>query len=253
MPDFNAQQLNAIYEEATTRFVVEGVFTRETVGGQPGGDDGLKAYIRHHLKITDEDKAEEAFNRIKGTELASGETITPPLGEVEEVKMYSLNNIRSDEFGSWIGDWMVKACFKAAASRNGLFVSTRGLKGDVAEMGRVQATGASLRNPAKPHQIYLTDAEGNPVKTFFQEFKGKVSTPQGSQSIVTTAECAPAGSCFSFEFRFKTNTKFKPEDVALVVASMQVIGLGSAKSLERGKFTVNRLSVDDKASKADKK
>lgn len=238
MTIYNAEQLNELYEKETTRFVVEAEFVRETVGGQPGGDDGLRAYVEHHLGLKG-DEAEAAMSRIRKSEL----DVTPDGGEIAEKQLYSLNNIRKDANGHWLGDWMVKACFKAAASRLGLFVSTKGLKGNIAEMGRIQASGHSAKG--EPFHIYLTDQDGGPVQTFYQEFKGRVSGPSGSNSIVTTSECAPAGTKFSFEFRFKTTPKFGTEDIARVVAAMQVIGLGSAKSLERGKFRVTKLAIGE--------
>lgn len=247
MREYSTLDLNKLYEDDTTGFIVEARFVRETVGGQPAGEKGLRAFIAHHLKLEGE-AAEQAYHRIKGDE---GVDITPPLGEIKEQEVYSLNRIRSNDFGPWLGDWMVKACFKAAATRLGMFMAKRGMKGDVSEMGRVQAYGHSAKGA--PQEINLYDEEGNPATTFYQEFKGKVSTPQGANSIVTTAECAPAGSRFSFTFRYKTNNNVSEMDIARIVAAMQVIGLGSAKSMERGKFEVIRLMVEDEQEGKGKK
>jgi len=238
MIEYSTQQLNELYEKDTTGFVVEARFVRETVGGQPAGEAGLRAFVAHHLGLEGE-AADAAFRRINGEE---GLDVTPPGGEIKEEQVYSLNKIRRSEKGVWLGDWMVKACFKGACTRLGMFVMKKGLKGNVSEMGRVMAHGKSAIG--RPEEIHLYDEAGNPVQTYYQEFKGRVSTPRGSQSIVTTAECAPAGSCFAFVYRFRTTDSVKPEDIARIVAAMQVSGLGSAKSMERGKFEVLSLRVE---------
>jgi len=76
--------------------------------------------------------------------------------------------------------------------------------------------------------------------TYFNAFRGRVQSPQGSKSIVNDAECVAPGSRFAFEFRFYPS-RIKADDMADIFASAMVIGLGSCKSFERGKFRINEL------------
>lgn len=237
---YNMKQLEALYQKMTVRAVATCVLRTELVGGVSADEDGIRSFVAHHLKLSG-DEAEAAVHRIMTEEVGERST-TPEGGELDEKLTYGITVIRRDAAGPWIGDWMVKACLKAAASRLGLFVSKRGSKGDMAEMGRVQAVGDSLMTVERPERIHLCGADGSPAQTYFQEFKGRVQTPQGAMSIVGNKECAPPGSRFSFEFRFYDG-KLTPADVANMFAAAQNIGLGSAKAFERGKFAVENLEV----------
>lgn len=239
---FTAEDLKARYAGFTARVEAECTLETELVGGQPATDDGLRMFVKHHLGLKDE-KAGEAFQRIKQSEIGKRE-LPEEAGELEEYEIGSYNCIRRDPLGPWLGDWMPKACLKAAASRLGLFQKSRGSKGDLAEMGLIRALGLSLLNPLMPERIYLVDAATDaPATTFWQRFMGRVHTPQGNKSIVTWAECAPPGSRFSFELRYYPG-RLTQENIVDVFAAAMVLGLGSCKSFERGKFRVDKLSFD---------
>lgn len=242
MTDYNLNELMARYERMTARAVAECHFTTSLVGGQPGGEQGVRLYVAHHLKLEGE-KAEQAVKRILTEEVGERE-ITPPAGEIVEAKVYGINIIRRDGYGPWLGDWMVKAMLKQAASRLGIFVTKRGTKGDMAEMGRARATGISALDDEHLERIYLRSADGqSPADTHFERFTGRVQTPQGAKSIVTDAECAPAGTRFAFEYRF-IGTRLSEEQAADIFAAAMQIGLGSAKAFERGKFAITKLSYE---------
>lgn len=239
---YTAEDLKARYATFTALVQAECTLETELVGGQPATDEGLRMFVKHHLKLENQ-AAEEAFGRIKQAEIGTRE-LPEEAGELEEYEVGSYNCIRRDAFGSWLGDWMPKACLKAAASRLGLFQKARGSKGDLAEMGLVRALGISLLNPLQPERIYLIDSKlGCPVGTFWQRFMGRVHTPQGSKSIVTWSECAPPGTRFSFELRYYP-ARLTQDNMADVFAAAMVLGLGSCKSFERGKFRVDKLSFD---------
>jgi hypothetical protein len=160
--------------------------------------------------------------------------------------VYGLNVLRADDDGGrWIGNWQIKACLKCAASRLGLFVKRQGAKGDMSEMGRLGATGMSLGTYAE--RIRLMHAGGTPYTGGqFRKFMGRVNTPQGAKSIVHDSEVAPAGTRFEFELRMPF-VKITTEDIARVFAAAQVVGLGSARSMECGHFKIDQLEViDDK-------
>ena len=110
-------------------------------------------------------------------------------------------------------------------------------------MGEVRASGPSFRDKAHPNKIYLVDGDGKPIETYYKVFAGRVSTPQGEKSITHHSECAPEGTYFHFEFRLVTK-RISQERIAEIFAAGQVIGTGSVRSMERGKFEVERLEVE---------
>ena len=253
---YNQEDLLRKYEEFTASASCECRFVAELVGGVPAARDDLAAFVRHHLKITDEAEIEKAVQRILKEEVGE-QDVTPPEGEVAEREVYAVNVIRRSKEGIWLGDWMVKACIKAAASRLGLFVSSKGCKGNFAEAGRVHALGKSLKETDHPERIYLFHQNGQPVETYFQKFMGRVQTPQGPRSIVHDSECAPAGSRFSWEFRFLPGN-LNSDEMSKVVSLVGRIGLGSSRALERGTFVIEKcvirgLSELKLAKKAEKK
>lgn len=258
--DFNFAKLNERYQAMTALAVVHARFSTDMVGGVPAGgttltdtpEKALAAYVKHQLHL-EGDEALAAIKRIMAHEIPGGvKDITPEGGEIDEKEARPVNLIRRDEFGPWLGDWMIKACLKAAASRVGLFVQTRGSKGDMAEMGQVVAHDYSFRSaeqykeaqmPYSSNRIYLVDDEGKPAKTEFQLFRGRVNSPQGSVSIVTLSEVCLAGARFAFEYRFY-NSQIKLDDVQDFLAAAMVVGLGSAKAFERGKFRIESGYVE---------
>jgi hypothetical protein len=233
--------LNERYEKRTSLFRAECVFATECVGGQPADENGIRQFVIHHLKLTDPLEQEKAVRRILDEEL---EEVTPPEGEIPEGKVYGVRALRRDDNGVWLGDWMIKACAKVAFSRLGIFGEKRGSKGDVSEVGRVTAYKYSAGNPLLPNQVYVRNsADVGEPHTYFKDFMGRVQTPQGPVSIIHKSECIAAGSRFAFEFRFMRN-KLNEDDIQDVLAFMMTIGLGSARSMERGKFRVESAEIE---------
>ena len=232
---YSPGDLQQRYNTFTERATAHCIFTTELVGGISADEAGIRAFVKHHLHLPEE-QIEAAVRRIMTEEVGERDT-TPETGELTEKLTYGVNVFRRSPAGPWIGDWMVKACIKAAASRLGLFASKRGSKGDIAEMGRVAAIGDSFLAPDRPEQIYLVDSAGKPIQTYYAEFKGRIQGPQGSASIVSHKECAPAGARAHFEFHWY-NGKLSHDNIADIFAAAMNIGLGSAKAFERGKFSV---------------
>ena len=73
---------------------------------------------------------------------------------------------------------------------------------------------------------------------------GRVHSPSGAKSIVHDSEVVPAGYRFAFELRVPRE-RLTEDQIAQVCACMQVVGLGSARSMERGKFRVDQLTITD--------
>lgn len=237
---FNLEQLQSRYLDFTDRVIAECSFATDYVGGQPGGPDGVRAFVTHHLKLSG-DEAEQAIKRILNEEIGERDVVPPEGGELKERLTYAVNVVRRDEFGPWIGGWQIKACLKQAASRLRVFVERRGAKGDMSEMGWVRAYGLSALNPEHPERIYVLDAkQDKPSDTFFEKIMGRVQTPDGAKSIVGDAEQIPAGARFQFAFNYMPGN-VKPEDIPDIFASMMICGLGSARSLQRGQFVIHSL------------
>jgi len=234
------EDLEQRYEELTASIHCECVLATEMVGGQPAGEEGVRQFVAHHLKLTG-DEAEKAVKRILHEEL---ESVTPPEGEIPEGRVYGLRSLRRTEHGPYLGDWMIKACIKVAASRLNIFQTMRGTKGNFAEAGRVRAWKYSLADTAHPNLVYLRNSgDSVPAHSYHKEFMGRVQTPKGPVSIIHQSECAEPGSRFAFEFRFPKG-KLKEEDLKDVLAMMMIVGIGSARSLECGKFRITNAEIN---------
>lgn len=236
----NAEQLTERYEALTMRAVAQCTFTTEVVGGAPATREGIEAFVTHHLKL-EGDEAASAIDRIIREE--SGQDIAGPEDELQEKLTFGLTGFRKDPEGrAWLGNWQIKACLKQAASRLGLFMKKKGAKGDLAELGSVAAYGKSALGP--PRRIYLINGDGAATATYFQRFMGRVTGPQGSVSIVRDCECAPEGTRFAFELRVGRG-RFTVEDIANIFACSMVVGLGSGKAFEAGKFRIDNLIIEE--------
>lgn len=237
---YKTEDLTQRWSQLLSSAMAECTFTRELVGGSPSDEAGARAFVTHQMKLEGEE-AEKTIRRIlqEEIEIVPAPTEAPDL---KEERVYGLAVIRRDAFGPWIGDWMIKACLKAAASRLGLFMAKRGTKGAVAEMGEVRASGPSAI-VEYPERVHLVDSTGSAAETFYQDFKGRVQTPQGSMSIVSHRECAPAGSKVYFVFRWKKGG-LSGDQVLDIFSVAQNLGFGSAKAYERGKFRVDSLEIN---------
>ncbi len=242
---YTQADLDTCYEDMTNRLVAECEFTTELVGGMAADRAGIEAFCRHHLKL-EGPALESAVERIQSEEIGERKRAVAEDAELEEKLTYGVCVIRRDIFGPWLGNWMVKSCLKAAASRLGLFTAKRGSKGDIIEMGRVHAHGISL-HPSVPQpvvHIHLMDPDGTTgAPTYYHDLRGRVTTPAGSMSIISDRECVDAGTRFGWEFRWYAG-KIGNDDMARIVAAMECIGLGSARSFERGKFQIRSLTIE---------
>lgn len=237
---YTTDQLNKLYDGITGRAIAHCRFTRNMIGGMPADEKGIRTFLTVQAKIPEGEALDQAVKRVMGEEVLTSQ----PGDELNEVETYGVKVVRKDADGRpWLGDWMLKACLKNAFSRTGLYVSKKGAKGDTAEMGRVVAVDASLLDPTNPHKIYIVDDDGAPAQTHYEQFRGRVSTPLGPKSIVSDVEAIDAGARFCFQFRWY-NGKLGEKDIATVFAAAQVIGVGSARAYESGKFTVEHLDIE---------
>jgi hypothetical protein len=241
MVTLNFNDLNQRYENYTSWIRCDCAFSTELVSGQPADEPGVRAFVEHHLKIEDPAEREKAVQRILKEEV---QDITPEAGEIPEGKLYGLRAMRKDNGWPYLADHMLKASLKQASSRIHIFQQIYQSKGAFAEAGRVRALKYSLR-PGHPNHIYLCapDSDDKP-ETYFQDFMGRVQSPQGPVSIIHRSECAGPGTRFAWEFRYMPVKELTQSAVEDLLAMMMIVGLGSARSLERGKFRIETAEIE---------
>lgn len=237
---FTFEDLEKRYAEMTARVICLCEAVTPLVGGMSASESGLRAFIKHHLKIEDPTEAQQAYERIKKEELGLRD-IAPETGELKEQLTYGVNVIRRTEYGPYLGNHMIHANIKTAMSRLGMFVETKGTKGNVAECGVVRPYGIS-KIDERPTCVYLIGPDGSPAQTYFDEFKGRVSSPKGSVSVIHHSECVPSGTRFAYEFAFLRG-KLKDTDIIDAMAMSMIAGIGSVKSLGHGKFRILEAEI----------
>jgi len=258
MATFTSDDVEGRFIGLTASLEIHATFLTKVVGGQPGGEEGVRAFVAFQMKLpqeTEEQKIlfEEAVRRILKQEVgekkptiqvdpSSEASVTAAAPEIVEVESYGVNVLRHSDKGVWLGDWMMKAMLKQAASRTGLFKGKIGTKGNFSEGGRVRAVGQSLIDSDHPNHVYMVTPAGEPVKTHFETFMGRVQTPKGAASIVHDSEVAPEGSRIHFVYRFVPG-KVNEDDILSILAMSSNCGLGSVRSLECGKFRVDQAEV----------
>lgn len=249
---YSSKDFESKFEDLTGVAFVKCHLTTRMVGGQPADPKGVAAFVEHHLEL-DGDEAQSAVQRILKEEIGTRPLSHPENGdEIDEREIYGINVLRRDGDDPWIGDWMIKACMKQAASRLGLFAAKdkRGSKGDVTEMGRIRGWDFSILDGEFMNHIYLRGENGGVPETGFEKFLGRVSTPQGAKSIVHYSEIVKPGARFAFEFRFFAERLIE-KDIVAILAAMRNVGLGSCKAFECGKFEIDeaRIEMPERESK----
>jgi hypothetical protein len=73
---------------------------------------------------------------------------------------------------------------------------------------------------------------------------GRVSSPKGAVSIIHQSECVAPGTRFAWEFRFMPNDQIKEDTISDMLGLLMTVGLGSARSLECGKFRIEHAELD---------
>lgn len=232
---FTYDDLQKRYSDMTASVVCKCEAATPLVGGVTAGEAGVRAFITHHLGITDPIEAQNTFERIMKEEMGE-KPIPTETGELQERLSYGINVIRRTALGPYLGSWMIHANIKTAMSRLGMFIEMKGTKGNVAEGGVVYPHGISKRDD-RPDCVYLVAPDGSPATTYFDEFKGRVSSPQGSKSIIHHSECVPSGTRFEYQFKF-IKGKLKESDVIDAIAMSMIVGIGSVKSLGNGKIRI---------------
>jgi len=234
---YTHEELAELFDAKTIAIRCIGTFTTSAAGTVPADDKALADFCRHHLGLTD-DQIPAAVARIKREELGEKDT-TPETGELAEKESYGLVSWRKDEEGRpWLGHWMIKACAKHAWQRLGFSVARKYTKGDLAECTTVAPMGHSAMSTS-PERVYLytigDEGKATAATTEYARFTGSVGHPTGKVSICNDVEIVAPGSHFGFEMRVPSRV-IKEPDLRLMLALMPRIGLGGARSFERGNY-----------------
>ena len=193
-------------------------------GGVSLNPDTIKAYYGDFLQAPD--LAEETAGRTSVEYKSEAE----PEGELDVKKEKGVYGFRRDKAGPYIMDFMVKACIKGAASVSKLTTQIRGLKNQLSEGLEVAPVEIHFHRNGS----VVSRADG------MLEIKGKVSGPQGSRQIQTWKEYI-TGAKVSFSVNY-LDTKIITEEVFRDIWEVaQRVGLGSVRSMDKGKFTVVKL------------
>lgn len=238
-PEDLSEELRRVFGKELATATVRLRFTSDLVGGQPASEKGVRAFAEHHLKLTGE-PLDEAVQRI-----LTGEVRKDSNGdEVREIETYGLNVLRRTEAGcAYVGTWQVRAMLKQSASRLGLFSQKGkvGSKGDLAEAMAVRPDDISKL--AGFQEICIIGEDGKPYTARkYKKFMGSVTNAGGRMSIVHDSEIAPPGARIAFTLVWPAK-KIKGDDMAAVFALGQNVGLGSVKSLECGRFEIEKFEV----------
>jgi len=241
MGQYKADELAELYEELTGLVVADLEFMRDVIGGLPAKEKDLRQFCQHHLGLAG-DELERAIQRIQHEELGEKSVPTPEGGELEHKATYGLKVFPRDAEGHpGVSDHQIKACLSTAATRLGIFSRRMGSKGDFREVGLARGHGPSVS--VSPGHLRFYNGDGQALgKLDYHKLMGSPSGPKGTRSIVTDCEFAPAGSKLSIELRFSF-AKLTESDIAEMFAFAQEIGLGSARSMQYGKFRVLNLDI----------
>jgi hypothetical protein len=239
------QEMRRTFKDQLATAYVKIRFTTRCVGGQPGGEEGVRAYVEHHLKLTG-DGADSEVNRILNVENVP---VEENIGELEDVVTYAVNVWpRNDAGEAWMGTWKVQAMMKQVASRMGLFSAKGkiGSKGDLSEGALITPHGDSMRG--RDVEIYAIHPSDNGVfltldERIYERFQGTVSTAQGRKSIQHDSEVIPAGWELHFKIEWPT-IRIKPDDMAAIWGMAPRVGMGSVKPKHCGRFEVLGLDID---------
>ena len=223
-------------------------FTTDYAGGQPADEKAVRAFAEHHLGLAGQE-LEDATKRILREEVGEKDTTgTDAKGnpnEVDERESYGLCVVRRNGCGwCWVGTWQVRAMLKQAASRLGLFAAKGkvGSKGDLSEAMLIRAAGPSDMQQCDAIGVVVDRRPYSGRK--YQKFMGSVQTPQGRKSIVCDHEMLPIGAELHFTVQWPSG-RIKADDMARIFALSRRIGLGSVKAMERGRFAVKLLEINE--------
>ena len=80
---FTYEDLEQRYSDMTASVICQCEAVTPLVGGMSASDAGIRAFVQHHLGITDTEEAEKTFNRIKTEELGD-KPVPSETGELKE-------------------------------------------------------------------------------------------------------------------------------------------------------------------------
>ena len=197
------------------KFKVTLQFRDRVYGGLPLSKKLVEQYVEAKLAPGDKAFAEKLAEETMPKDEAAKE-----LEMIEHTERIT-TGFKSDEGGCYLGDYIIKAHLKQAASLLKITQQKRGSKDTVKE-------GLYI----KPEKIYLGD---KPDGT--EEFVGHVLTPTGKHSILKKSQYFDKPK-ITFEVWMLNvrSDKFNGDDLHMCFEFGQELGIGSNRSYEKGKF-----------------
>lgn len=233
-------------------YVVDLKIKDRIYGGLPLNEEMLSTYFEAKFQSDDIEEASQDLDLTKETEKVT-------------------NGFRADDLGVYFNDYQMKSCLKQTASLLRLTTQKRGSKQTVAEGMFVKgilpinlsdgdqkivadmgyAEDENTGNILTDNKIYFAPLLKEPSGT--EEFAGHVQTPQGARSILKANEYVE-GVSLRFEIRMlkvRMGADNRSKDLTEgnlkdMLELGQEVGLGSNRSLERGKYKlVNFEKISD--------
>jgi len=189
--------------------------TNRLYGGIPQREDLLRNWIASKGPIPEE-SLEEKLDAINGQDL-------------EELVDRSSTGFRSDGDGIYLRDFMIKQMLKEAGTVTRLFREKKGTKTDL-------TIGLIVR----PERIHV----GKMAPDGYEEFQGRVQSPQGPRTILSRKAYFEAGLQIPFSIKMFAGAALTVDQLKMLLEyAGEFVGLGSARSREAGKFRVTKFEV----------
>lgn len=217
-------------------------FRERVYGGVPQSKDLLDKYIE---AVFGAKEGDETYNHVAKDALPNGEQTdeSNDKDEAQEKKDISSTGFRSDDKGLYLADFQIKALIKQGGSMLDLTISKRGTKSTLGEGLFVKGY---LDGELTNNKIYFQPIREKPDG--YEDFAGNVRTRQGSRSILKRCDYVEKPivqfQLWILENRVaKTGNKLTVNDLKSILELGQELGIGSCRSLEKGKFNLTQFEI----------
>lgn len=222
--ELNVKDVKERQKPMYDKFKVKLTFRDRVYGGLPLSKKLVEQYVEAKLAPGDKAFADKFAEETSPKSEAAKELEL--INETERIT----TGFKSDEDGSFIGDYVIKAHLKQAASLLKITQTKRGSKDTVKEALFI-----------KPVAIHLgKEPDGT------EEFCGHVMTPTGKRSILKASQYFDKPT-ITFEIWVLNvrNDKFNANDLKMCFEFGQELGIGSNRSFEKGKYDlINFVPID---------
>lgn len=212
-------------------------FRERVYGGVPQSKDLLDKYIEAVFRAKEDD---ETYNHVAQDALPER---NEEKDEAQEKKDISTTGFRIDDRGLYLADFQLKAMMKQGGSMLNLTTSKRGTKSTLGEGMFVKGL---LSGELTDNKIYFQPIRQKPDG--YEDFAGNVNTRQGNRSILRRCDYVEKPTIqfqiWVLENRIaKTGKALTVSDLRSILELGQELGIGSCRSLEKGKFNLVQFEI----------